>query len=179
MKKIINSVIGLLCLSASLCFARPPECDPGPHGCDNKLLKKALVLKIHPFKLVDKTGKVHLLVEGNGKIEAEGKAVGTISKDGSVVDLDGKLLAVLRETSILEDSTGTPLVSIAADGSMDNGSGVKIRWTRNGTLKQGNSLLDVKLVTAYSSVRRTASTVYFLINNLQGPKIEELPTPGK
>lgn len=178
MKKITNFAIGLLFFSANLCFAHPPECGPGPHGCDNKLLKSA-ILKIHPFKLIDKTGEVHLRVNGNGKIESEGKAIGTISKDGTVVDLNGKLLAMLRATSILEDSTGVPLVHISPDGTIDNGSGVKIRWTKNGNLKQGDSLLDVKLVSTYSSTRRAASIVYFLSNHIQTPKIEELPSSDK
>lgn len=178
MKKLITFAIGLLFFSVGICFAHPPECDPGPHGCDNKLLKQPL-LQIRPFKLVDKSGKTHLLMDKNGKFKFEGKPAGTIHKDGKVVDPDGKLVAVLRETSILEDAAGAPLVRISSDGIIDNGSGVKMLWTKDGTLKQEASLLDVKLVPASSNTRRVASILFFLANNIQSPKVEELPSPKK
>jgi len=178
MKKLITFAIGLLFFSVSICYAHPPECDPGPHGCDNKLLKQPF-LQIHQFKLMDKTGKVHLQMDKNGKFEFEGSAAGTIGNDGKVVDLNGKVLAIMRATSVLEDASGTPLVRISQDGTIDNGSGVNIRWTKNGTLKRGSSPLDVKLVPASVATRRTASILFFLANDIRGPQTEELPSVNK
>lgn len=180
MKTLTKFAIGLILLANSLCFARPPECDPGPHGCDNKALDSSLV-PLSPFKIGDKKGTVYIVVNNKGEIKWIGEAkskkgpVSTISKDGRVVDAHGKLLAVLRDTSILEDSSGTPLVRILADGTLDNGSGVLVSWTKNGTLKQGDSLLDVRLMPANSPARRAASIVFFLASSFGSPTIEEIP----
>lgn len=183
MKTLTTLTIGLLFFASGLCFARPPECDPGPHGCDNKSFEPS-VIQIYPFKIGDKNGAAFIVVdkegeiktyEKSGKFKSEWKTIGTISKDGRIADTHGKLLAVLRDTSILEDSAGAPLVRIYADGTLDNGSGVSIRWTKDGTLKQGDLLLDVKLSPANSPARRAASIVFFLASSVQGPEIEEIP----
>lgn len=183
MKTLTKCAIGIMLFANSLCFARPPECDPGPHGCDNKAFESSVV-QIYPFKIGDQKGTVHIVMDKNGviktkakkgEIKSEWKVVGTISKDGRVIDAHGKLLAVLRDTSILEDSAGVPLVRIYADGTFDNGSGVPVRWTKDGTLKQGDSPLDVKLLPANSPARRAASIVFFLSNFIHGSTIEEMP----
>lgn len=38
MNTVTKFAFSLVLLANSLCFARPPECDPGPKGCDNKSL---------------------------------------------------------------------------------------------------------------------------------------------
>lgn len=174
MKAIVRFAIAVLCLVCGLSFARPPECDPGPHGCDNKAKAPSSLVQIFPFQIADKKGVVHLSVDKSGHIKADGKAVGRISRDGRVVDPGGKIVAVLRESSILEDSSGTPLVRIFEDGTFDNGSGVPVRWTTDGHLQQGDSVLDAKLLPSNTRARRAASIVFFLSNFILSSKTEEL-----
>ncbi|WP_338568003.1 hypothetical protein V6L78_17865 [Pseudomonas canadensis] len=183
MKTLTAIAMSLLMFASGFCFARPPECDPGPHGCDNKSFAPPVV-QIHPFKVGDKNGMFFILVDKKGEIteyeKTEGfkyvrTALGTISQDGRVVDTSGRLLAVLRATSILEDSAGAPMVSIDSKGTLENGSGVPIRWTKDGTLKQGDVLLDFKLWPANSPARQAASIVLFLASSFQSPTIEQIP----
>lgn len=183
MKKLTTLTMGLLLLASSFCFARLPECDPGPHGCDNKSFVPP-VLQIYPFKIKDKNGATLIVVDKKGEIktyektgesESEWQIVGKISIDGRIVDPRGKLLAVLRDNAIWEDSAGAPLVRIDTDGTFDNGSGVSISWTKDGTLKQGDALLDFNLSPANSPARQAASIVLFLRSSFTGPEVTEAP----
>ncbi len=175
MKNITFFVFALLFFGSSQSFARPPECDPGPHGCDNKSLEPYLV-KLSPFKITDKNGNIHFEMNKTGQIRQDGKPSGSINRKGKVIDIDGKLIASLRDTSILEDSKGTPLVKIDADGTLDNGSGVLIRWMKDGTFTQGDKILDVKLLPSNSPARRAASIVLFLGMNIDKSTTTEIPT---
>lgn len=181
MKTLATFTMGLLFLTSSLCYARPPECDPGPHGCDNKSFIPP-VLQIYPFRINDKNGATLIAVDKRGEIKeyespggSEWQTVGKISIDGLVVDPHGKLLAVLRDNAIWEDSAGAPLVRIGTDGTFDNGSGVSISWTKNGTLKQGDVFLDFHLSPANSPARQAASIVLFLRSYLMAPEVTEVP----
>lgn len=181
MKTLTSVTMGLLFLASSFCYARPPECDPGPHGCDNKSFIPP-VLQIYPFKINDKKGAALIVVDKKGEIKtyenpggSEWQIVGKISTDGRVVDPHGKLLAVLRDNAIWEDSSGTPLVRIDTDGTFDNGSGVSISWTKDGTLKQGDVFLELYLSPANSPARQAASIVLFLRSYFTGPEVTEVP----
>jgi hypothetical protein len=175
MKHITILTIAALLFGSGQCFARLPECDPGLHGCDNKILEQSLI-KLSPFKIAGKNGNIHFEMNKTGQIRQEGKVVGSINRAGKIVDPHGKLIANLRETSILEDSKGMPLVKVDTDGTLDDGSGVLIRWLQDGTFSQGENILDAKLLPSNSPARRAASIVFFLGMSFGKSTTTEAPT---
>lgn len=175
MKNIILLIFTLSFLANSQSFARPPECDPGPHGCDNKLVESSLV-EISPFTISDTNGKFRLAVDEKGKISENGKAIGLIDSKGTVVDMHEKLLAKFSDNTVLEDAKGVPLVRIDIDGTFDNESGIPFRWLKDGTLAQGDKLLDVKLSPSDSPSRRAASIVFYLSMSITEITTTEVPT---
>lgn len=149
------------------------------HADSGKHKSKTSFVKLSAFKIADKSGKIGLEMDKTGQISYEGKVTGAIDAKGSVFDAGGKLMASLRNNSILVDSSGEPLVKIGTDGALDNGSGVLIHWLKDGTLAQGDKILDVKLLPPNSPARRAASIVLFLYLNIRDATGVEIPAADK
>lgn len=149
------------------------------HADSVKHKSKTSFVNLSAFKITDKSGKIGLEMDKTGAISHEGKVTGTIDAKGSVFDAGGKLIAGLRDNSILVDSSGEPLIKIGTDGALDNESGVLIHWLKDGTLAQGDKILDVKLLPSNSPARRAASIVLFLHLNIRDVTEVEIPTTVK
>lgn len=147
-----------------------------PHKGSDKHKSKTSFVKLSAFKIADKSGKIHLEMDKTGKTSYEGKVTGAIDAKGSVFDAGGKLMASLRDDSILVDSSGKPLVKIGTDGALDNESGELIHWLKDGSLAQGDKILDAKLLPSNSPARRAASILLFLHLNIRDVTQVEIPT---
>jgi hypothetical protein len=77
----------------------------------------------------------------------------------------------LQDNDFLENADGKPLVKIGMDGTLDNGSGVPIYWSEDGTLVRGKETLGIRMLPQNSSARRAASIILFLYLISDGPQI--------
>ncbi len=123
------------------------------------------------FKLVGENDTMLLEMSETGHIRQQMQEIGQIDMLGSVHDASGKLVARLRDNDVLENADGKPLVKVGMDGALDNGSGVPIYWSEDGTLVRGKETLAIRMSPRNSPARRAASIVLFLYLAFDGPQI--------
>tara|TARA_R110002072_G_scaffold302577_1_gene486387 strand:- start:4967 stop:5392 length:426 start_codon:yes stop_codon:yes gene_type:complete len=114
------------------------------------------------FEIKDENGKTGILVQTNGNILVDNVASGKITKDGTVTDNDGKVIAKIGENNLVTDSEGRALIKITEKGKMDNGSGVYIEWSEDGELMKGNQNTGMKISPVKEDSFRNASIILFL-----------------
>lgn len=117
---------------------------------------------LSPFKIVDSQGVAHLAMDGFGGILAEGEVYGRLDSSGNVFDAEGKQVARLRASGMMEAMNGDVLGVIGPDGSMDNGSGVLVAWRDDGVLCVGDDATDVVLSPRNTAAKRAASIIVLL-----------------
>ena len=117
---------------------------------------------LSPFKIVDSQGVTHLSMDGSGGILAEGEAFGRLDSAGNVFGAEGRQVARLRASGMLETLDGEALGVIGPDGSMDNGSGALVAWREDGVLCVGDEASDIVLSPRNTAAKRAASIVVLL-----------------
>jgi len=136
----------------------------------NNAQKEPLVT-LSAFKLVGENDTMLLEMSETGQIRQQMQEIGLIDILGSVHDASGKLIARLQDNDFLENADGKPLVKIGMDGTLDNGSGVPIYWSEDGTLFRGKETLGIRMLPQNSPARRAASIVLFLYLVSDGTQI--------
>ena len=136
----------------------------------NNAQKEPLVT-LSAFKLVGENDTMLLEMSETGQIRQQMQEIGLIDILGSVHDASGKLIARLQDNDFLENADGKPLVKIGMDGTLDNGSGVPIYWSEDGTLVRGKETLGIRMLPQNSPARRAASIVLFLYLVSDGTQI--------
>lgn len=117
---------------------------------------------LSPFKVVDSQGVPHLAMDGFGVILAEGEAFGRLDSAGNVFGAEGRQVARLRASGMLETMDGQALGIIDPDGTMDNGSGALVAWREDGVLCVGDEVSDIILSPPNTAAKRAASIVVLL-----------------
>lgn len=117
------------------------------------------------FEIKDENGKTGIIVQTNGSIIINNEVIGTITRNGTVTDKDGKVIARIGENDMLLDSNSKAIIKMDKNGKMDNGSGTFIEWSENGELMKGNEKMGIKLSPVKTDTFRNASIVLFLYLN--------------
>lgn len=117
------------------------------------------------FEIKNADGETGIIVQTNGSIIINNEVNGNISKDGTVTDKNGTVIATIGEDNILQDSEGKTLIKIDENGKMDNGSGTFIEWSENGELMRGNESTGMKISPVKNDAYRNASIVFFLYSS--------------
>ncbi len=136
----------------------------------NNAQKYPLVI-LSAFKLVGENDTTLLEMSETGHIRQQTQEIGLIDVRGSVHDASGKPVARLRDDDVLENADGKSLVKVGMDGALDNGSGVVIYWSEDGTLLRGKETLGIRIIPRNSPARRAASIVLFLYLVSDGTQI--------
>jgi len=115
------------------------------------------------FKIKDETGKTRILVQTDGSVIVDNAVSGKITKDGTVTDKGGKILAKIGKNNVITDSEDVALIKINENGKIDNGSGVFFEWNENGEVMKGNENIGIKMSPVKKESFRNASIILFLL----------------
>lgn len=129
---------------------------------------------LSPFKIMDSQGESHIAMDGSGSILAEGEAYGRLDCAGNVFGAEGRQVARLRASGMLETMDGEGLGIIGPDGSMDNGSGALVVWREDGVLCVGDEVSDIILSPPNTAAKRAASIIMLLYLTPGGRAVEEV-----
>ena len=133
---------------------------------------------LSPFKIMDSQGESHIAMDGSGSILAEGEPYGRLDSAGNVFGAEGRQVARLRASGMLETKDGMALGVIGPDGSMDNGSGKLAVWREDGVLYIGDEASDIVLSPRNTAAKRAASIImllYLTPGEMTAEEVNEVP----
>ena len=73
-----------------------------------------------------------ITLKKDGKVTIDNSTVGVLSNDGKFRDLSGKTIAEINKQGKVTDRNKKILATVNKNGEVDNGSGEKFGWTKDG-----------------------------------------------
>ena len=100
-----------------------------------------------------------ILLKKDGQIIMNGSPIGVLTSDGKLKDLNGKTAVEIdKQGKVIIDDPKMHL-TINKDGEIDNGSGKKISWTKDGKL----NISDNDFITISPNKKKFRQTAAFLM----------------
>ena len=93
--------------------------------------------------------------------------IGTIKSDGTVFDIDNKLVATFNSDHTLGDESGKAKLTITKDGQVSNASGIVSSWTEKGEFVNGPEASGFTIVPVDKNLFQTASVVMVLFFGIE------------
>lgn len=95
------------------------------------------------FTLKSNDGKTRITLSQSGDILVEGKKIGHLT-NYTVTDLNDNVVAKRNTDGLVVNGNEKPLLKIADDGSLDNGSGILVSWDKDFKFSLGNDYLQLE-----------------------------------
>lgn len=145
---LIVVIMAMACSSAS---TPDPE-----HGGSVETGDDAM-LQLAELRFTD-TGGDTLLVHDDGRIESDGRVVGTVRSDGTLIGPDGGVALTLHEDGTITSGDGQTMpVTVDAEGTLRSDTDQELRFADDGTIVGSSAQAPTVTVSGLTSAtRRTA-----------------------
>lgn len=151
MKRISLSIAVSFIAAATLAFAEKSDTE----HCE--------ILTISEVRVLQDDSDGEMKISATGTIQGLGDTdFGRVDTCGRVFDTEDRQIATVEGDGVFGYPEGQMLVGITDDGSLDNGSGVLLRWDEDGRLLRGEEDVGFYLEPPDSEASTTALVVLFL-----------------
>jgi len=121
-------------------------------------------LKFSAFEVTDETGVAGIKVEEDGKFFVAGMFTGTVDKNGFIRDTANQVIVEIRNDSVFM-AVGKYLYRINENGTIDDGSGILLKWNKEGELLYGDIKNGIRITPADQNSFQAASILWRYYTN--------------